>query len=190
MKKNILFLAGVFGLLVVLAGCGPTAHVEKARNVDFSQYRSFAWAQTDKDGRRRANLTEQRVKDAISSELNRKLGWTQARRNPDIILSYDVLVERGRRVQSDPVYTWGGFRTFYNPYSRRFFNVYYPSRFMGYDNYTVPTREGTIAITMVDASTDRTILQAWATDEINNRRMTTKDVDRIVNAIFRKWNIR
>ena len=71
---------------------------------------------------------------------------------------------------------------------RRFYNVYYPSMFMGYDNYEVSTREGTVAITMVDAKTEKTILQGWATDEVNGRRLTSAEVDRIVAAIFKKWD--
>lgn len=91
-------------------------------------------------------------------------------------------------MQSDPVYSWGGFRTFYNPYARRFYNVYYPSRLMGFDNYSVPTKEGTITITMVDTKNDEAVLQAWATDEVDGRKLNGKEVDRIVNAIFKKWD--
>lgn len=187
MKNNIFkftLLSAI--LLMVLSGCGPTAHVETANNVNFNQYRTFAWAQ-QKDRRSRTSLQEDQIKKAITSRLESSKGWEQVRRNPDILLSYDVLVERSSRVESDPRYSWGGFRTFYNPYSRRFYNVYYPSQFIGYDNYRVPTKEGTITITMVDARTDRNVLQAWATDEVSSRRVSSGEIDRIVNAIFRKW---
>lgn len=188
MKKNLFNLLGLsVVLIIVLAGCGPTAHIERAANVNFNKYKTFAWAQKDQRSTR-TDLTEQRVRDAISSELERSVGWRESSVNPDVILSYDMLVERGSRMQSDPVYSWSGFRTFYNPYTRRFYNVYYPSRFMGYDNYQVPTREGTIAITMVDTRTDKTILQGWATDDVNSNRLNYNEVDRIVKSIFKKWD--
>jgi hypothetical protein len=87
------------------------------------------------------------------------------------------------------MYTRPFTRTFYNPYSRRFYNVYYPSRFMGYDNYDVPTREGTVTITMADANTDKTVWQGWTTGEVDSRHMTTKEIQSSVKAIFRKFDI-
>lgn len=181
---TLLGLSAIF--VIVLAGCGPTAHIETSNNANFDQYRSFAWVRAKDD--RTKGLMEQRIKDAITYELQRSRGWKEDNRDPDVLLSYDVLVERNSRLQSDPMYTWGGYRTFYNPYYRRFYNVYYPSMFMGYDTYEVPTREGTIAITMVDAKTEKTILQGWATDEVDGRRLTGNEADRIVAAIFKKWD--
>lgn len=189
MKSRLIKFLGVAAVILVLAGCGPSAHVETSRNANFDRYRTFAWAEK-KDRRGRAGsstMMENQVKSAISDRLQSRMGWQQVSRNPDVILSYDVLVERGSRVESDPRYSWGGFRTFYNPYSRRFYNVYYPSMFMGYDNYEVPTKEGTITVTMVDARTDETVMQGWATDEVNSRRISGREIDRIVDAIFKKW---
>ena len=180
---TLLGLSAMF--VIVLAGCGPTAHIETSNNVDFNNYRSFAWV--NPKGEHKEGLMEERIKNAITSELQRQQGWKEDNRSPDVLLSYDVLTERSSRLQSDPMYSWGGFRTFYNPYYRRFYNVYYPSMFMGYDTYEVPTREGTIAITMVDAKSEKTILQGWATDEVDGRRMSSGEVDRIVAAIFKKW---
>ena len=185
--KRIFTLLGLSAIFViVLAGCGPTAHIETSNNANFDQYRSFAWVNPKME--RTEGIMEERIKDAISNELQRSKGWKEDNRNPDVLLSYDLLNERTTRLQSDPMYSWGGFRTFYNPYYRRFYNVYYPSMFMGYDTYEVPTREGTIAITMVDARTEQTILQGWATDEVESRRLSAGEVDRIVAAIFKKWN--
>lgn len=190
MKSRIIKLLGFTAVVaLVLVGCGPAAHVETSPNANLKQYKTFAWAEKrDRRGQKgSSSLMENQIKDAISKRLETTRGWSESNRRPDVILSYDVLVERGSKVQSDPMYSWGGFRTFYNPYSRRFYNVYYPSQFMGYDNYNVPTREGTITVTMVDGRTDETIMQGWATDEVSGRRISGKEIDRIVNAIFKKW---
>ena len=186
MKKifTLLGLSAIF--VIVLAGCGPTAHIETSNNANFDEYRSFAWVNPQQE--RAEGVMEERIKNAITNELQRSKGWKEDNRNPDVLLSYDVLNERTTKLQSDPMYSWGGFRTFYNPYYRRFYNVYYPSMFMGYDTYEVPAREGTIAITMVDAKTEKTILQGWATDEVESRRLSAGDVDRFVAAIFKKWD--
>jgi hypothetical protein len=187
MKSYWKLWSGLLGVVFLLASCAPTAHIEKDENVDFSQYKTFAWAEKDK-GSKKGDLTEQKIKDAVTAELI-KSGWKESKRKPDVLLSYDLLVERSVRSQNDPVYSRPFVRTFYNPASRRFFNVYYPSQFMGYDNYQVPSREGTVTISVIDANTDKVVWQGWSTDEINGRQMTSKEIQNAVKAIFRKFDI-
>lgn len=190
MKSYWKLWGGLLGVVFLLASCAPTAHVEKDDNVDFSQYRTFAWAEKDKAGKtgRNSDLAEQKIRDAVTAELI-KSGWQESKRKPDVLLSYDVLLERSVKQQSDPVYSNPFIRTFYNPYSRRFFNVYYPSQFMGYDRYNVPSKEGTVTISVVDANTEKVVWQGWATDEISGRHMTSREIQNVVKAIFRKFDI-
>ena len=75
------------------------------------------------------------------------------------------------------------------PMSRSYFNVYYPSQFMGYENYSVPTQEGTVTVSMIDAKTDKTVWQGWPTDEIDSRRIKSKEVQAAVKSIFRKFDL-
>ncbi len=186
MKRITLIIGCVVSVAVVLFGCGPTAHIERAKNVNLNSYKTFAWAQRDVK-KSRGSVVEERIRDAVSQELSKTQNWQEVRQHPDVILSYDVLTEKSSRVASDPVYSWGGYRTFYNPYRRHFYRVYYPQHLMGFDHYRVPIKEGTITITIVDANTDQAILQGWATDELNYNKITSREVNRIVTAIFRKW---
>ena len=128
------------------------------------------------------------VQEAVNAKLE-KQGWKEDRNNPDVLLSYDMLVERSTRELSDPVYSMPYSRVFYNPWRGRFFRIYYPSRFLGYDNNTVSVREGTLTITMLDAKTDKTIWQGWTTDEVRSRNVTKKEVQSSVNNIFRKFDV-
>jgi len=189
MMKNLKLWSGVVGFVFLLASCASTAHIEKDDNTDFRQYKTFAWI--DKDGKRNHSndLTEQKVKDAVNKELEKTAGWRESKNRPDVLLSYDVLVEKTVAQRSDPVYSRSYTRTFYNPYSGRYINVYYPSQFMGYDSYDVPSREGTVTITMIDAKTDKTVWQGWTTDEINGRNMSSKEIQNGVKAIFRKFDV-
>jgi len=192
MKSKLKLWSGYLAVVFLLASCAPTAHVEKDENADFSRYKTFSWI--DKDGkgesdRNRSNdLSEHKIRQAVSKELEKE-GWRATKNNPDILLSYDVLVERSIKEQSDARYSMPYTRTFYNPYSRRFFNVYYPSQFMGYENHDINTREGTITVSMIDAKTEKTVWQGWATDEIDSRHMTSKEIQNSVKAIFRKFDI-
>jgi len=191
MKFNWKLWSGLFGFVFLLASCGPTAHIEKDDNADFGRYKTFAWI--DKDGSKERNhtndLAEQKIKEAVTKELEKTSGWKETKKSPDILLSYDVLVEKTVNQQSDPVYSRGFIRRFYNPYSRRVIQVYYPSQFMGYDNYDVPGREGTITISMIDAGSEKTVWQGWTTDEVNNRHMSSKEIQSSVKAIFRKFDV-
>ena len=158
MMRNLKLWSGVLGIVFLLASCASTAHIEKDDNTDFSKYKTFAWIEkegTKKD--RKNDLSEQKIRDAVNKELE-KAGWRESKREPDVLLSYDVLVERSVRQESEPVYSNPFTRTFYNPYSRRFYRVYYHSRFVGYDNYDVNTREGTVTVSMIDANTEKNSL--------------------------------
>ena len=192
MLRNLKLWSGSLAFVFLLASCGTTAHIEKDDNTDFTKYKTFAWVEKegkDKKDRKNSDLTEQKVRDAVSKELEKTAGWRESKSNPDILLTYDLLVERSIKQQSEPVYSNPFARTFYNPYSRRFYRVYYPSRFMGYDNYDVNTREGTVTISMIDANTEKTVWQGWATDEVGSRNMTSKEIQSSVRAIFRKFDI-
>lgn len=170
--------------------CGTTAHIEKDDTVDFGKYKTFAWIDKAKNDSTHSNdLVENKVKEVVNNELEKNAGWKQVSSRPDVLLSYDVLVEKSLRQMNDPVYSRSYVRTFYNPRSGRYFNVYYPSRFVGYDNYDVPTREGTVTISMIDSKTDKTVWQGWTTEEIDSRKIKTKEVESAIKTIFKKFDL-
>ena len=185
-----------FGLLaiagILLASCGSTAHIEKDDTVNFSNYKTFAWVnstETKSDsGQKAITLTEQNVRKAVNAELA-KQGWREVKNRPDVLLSYDVLVERAVKQNNDPVYSQPYTRYVYNPYTRRYVAIYYPSQFLGYDNDQYEVRQGTITITMVDAKSNKTVWQGWTTDEVNSKNLTSKEIANSVKNIFRKFDI-
>lgn len=193
MLKKLKLWSGGLGFVFLLASCASTAHFEKDDKADFNGYKTFAWIDKDGEGkndRNRSNdLTEQKVKDAISSELQKTAGWKETKNRPDVLLSYDVLVERTVKEQTDPVYSQPYTRTFYNPSTRRYFNVYYPSQFLGYDRDQRTVREGTVTVTMIDARTDKTVWQGWTTDEVNSRNLSSREIQQAVKSIFRKFDV-
>ena len=193
MMKHLKLWSGLLSFVFLLASCASTAHIEKDESTDFSKYKTFAWIEQKNDNDSKKNkandLVERRIKDAVTKELEKTAGWRESK-NPDVLLSYDVLIERSVDQRSDAVYSRPFTRTFYNPYSRRFINVYYPSQFMGYDNYDVPVKEGTVTISMLDADTEKTVWQGWVTDEVaNSRNLSSKEIQNSVRAIFRKFDI-
>jgi hypothetical protein len=193
MIKKLKGWSGYLGIVFLLASCASTAHIEKDDNADFRSYKTFAWIDKDGEGRsdrnRSNDLTEQKVRDAVTKELEKTAGWRESKSRPDVLLSYDVLVEKSIKEQNDPVYSRPYSRVFYNPRSRRYSTIYYPSQFLGYDRDQRAIREGTVTITMVDAKTDKTVWQGWTTDEVNNRNLSSKEIQSAVKSIFRKFDV-
>jgi hypothetical protein len=185
-----------FGLIIIagilFTSCANVAHIEKDEAVNFNSFKTFAWVQTSADKNDSANhvtdLTSQRIRSAVNSELT-KAGWRETRQKPDVLLSYDVLVEKTLKHDNDPVYSRSFNRYYFNPYTRRWGTIYYPSQFLGYESNQYQVREGTITITMVDAKTEKTVWQGWTTEEVNSKNLTSKEIQNSIRSIFRKFDV-
>ena len=193
MKRSMNWLFAGVASLFVLASCSSTAHIEKDDNADFTRYKTFAWIDKDGEGKEDSNrtndFTEQKIKEAVNKELEKNSGWKEVKNRPDVMLSYDVLVERSIKESNNPVYTNPYSRMVYNPYTRRYATIYYPSRFAGYERDQQTIKEGTVTVTMIDTKTDRTVWQGWTTDEVNSRNLTTKEIQNSVRSIFKKFDV-
>lgn len=193
MKTRSMYLvaAATMSAAMFITGCAGTAHIEKDKSADFSKYQTYAWVEkpeTKEAKKAKKNeLTEANVRNSVNNQLQ-KLGWKEVRSNPDVIVNYELLVERTEREQSNAVYTQPFTRSYFNRYTGRVNTFYYPSRFAGYDNYSTTVKEGTVTITLVDNKTDKAVWQGWTTNEVNNRKMSGKEIDQSVKTIFRKFD--
>jgi hypothetical protein len=167
----------------LLAGCAGSAHIEKDETVNFNKFKTFTWLHGE-NGKleNQSDLIESKIRAAVTTEFE-KIGWRESKNKPDVILDYDVLVERSSKAQNEPVYSQPYSRMIYNPY------IYYPSQFLGYESYEKVIREGTITVTMLDAKTDKTVWQGWTTAEVNNRNLTNKEIQKAVANIFKKSDL-
>jgi hypothetical protein len=187
MKTIIKSWIGVPAVILLLSSCASTAHIEKDDTVNFKQYKSFAWA--DKEAENKASdLLEKNIHIAVNQELA-KADYKEVKNRPDVLVDYDVLVEKTVKELSNPVYSRPYNRLVYNPYTRRYVSVYYPSQFLGYENERKPVREGTVTITMIDAKTDKIVWQGWTTDEVNSKNLTSKEVQNLIKSIFKKADL-
>jgi hypothetical protein len=176
--------------LVIIAGCASPVYVQTDESANLAKYKTFMWVDTrssQDDSRNLTAFAKEGVQRAVNAELAEE-GWTEVSSDPDVLLSYDILVERNTQQQSQAVYSQPFTRVYFNPWLRRWGTVYYPSRFIGYDTYQVPVKEGTITITMIDAETDKTVWQAWTTDEMTNMKFTSDDINKGVRNIFKKFD--
>jgi hypothetical protein len=182
------------GLIAVFcfAACSAPVHVEKDDSVNLNNYRTYMWVDTkynqDDNAPRPGSYGDISVRNAANAEL-RNIGWTEVSNDPDGLISYDVLVRNTTARRSDPVYTQSYSRTYYNPRLKRWGTIYYPSEFLGYNNYSVPVNEGTVSITLTDANTDKVVWQGWTIDELNYSRITQDEIASSVKNIFSKLDV-
>ncbi len=191
MKTMKYFLALVLPV-ALLVSCSSPVYVQKDDTANFNSYRTYMWVDTrasevDQTPRSVA-YADVSMKSAVNTELQ-KNGWREVPDNPDILLSYDVLVERSVEQRSDPVYSQPFTRTYYNPYTKRWATIYYPTQFLGYQTYDVPVKEGTVSVTMMDARLDKIVWQGWTTENLNYSRLTPEEINKSVRNIFSKFDV-
>lgn len=172
--------------LFILSGCAGTARIEKDETVDFSKIKTYQWIGNGANSSEPKGLSERNLQAAVSSKL-RQADWVEVNSNPDVFIMHDMDVEKKLEERSSPVYSRSFIRQYYHPYRKRWVSVYYPSRFIGYDNDQYEVNEGTITLTMVDAKTDKVIWQAWNTDKVDYKKLTSKEIQSAVNSIFKKF---
>jgi hypothetical protein len=191
MTKNFVFLLVALGAIVGSTGCGISSHIEVARGVDFNNYKTFAW-NTDSgitmSSRANNDIVDDNVKNDISSELEKK-GWIETDHNPDVLLDYNVMVEKKLGQHTEPVYSYPYSQYYYNPWRRRGGYFYHPSFLQSYHTYNVPFNEATLTVNMIDAKTNKLIWQGSSQQEVNNKNVTSQEAQVGVKSIFKKLNL-
>ncbi len=174
---------------VIFYSCSTPAYVEKDTNTNLSEYKTYMWVDVRADendaSSRATSFADISVHNAVNEELQR-WGWREVNESPDVLVSYDVLVERNVATQNDPVYSQPYSRIYYNPYTRRWSTIYYPSQFLGYQQYQVPVREATVSVTMIDADSDKKIWQGWTTERLGGAGINELNVKKSIRNIFKE----
>lgn len=189
MKKKIRILAGIFYTVLILFSCSTPAYVQQSEGVKMSSYKTYMWVDTrsseNDESKRATAFADISIHNAVNAELS-KWGWKEVSDDPDVLISYDVFVERTTQQQQEAVYSQPYTRYYYNTYRKRWSTIYYPSQFMGYQVYETPVKEATVTITMLDAKTDKKIWQGWTIERLTNSGITNTDIKKSVRNIFKE----
>ena len=191
MKRHFSILSLAAGVMFVLAGCHTSSHVEAAEGVNFNNYKTFGWVNDNgvkKSGRADNGIVDNNIKNSISTELERK-GWQEADQHPDVLLDYNVVVEKAVKKETEPVYTSPYSSYYFNHWRHRLGYYYDPGFFMGYRTYNVPFKEGTLTVNMVDPKNNKLIWQGWSTGDITSKNVTSKEAKEDVKSIFKKFEL-
>jgi len=170
-------------------GCIQKAYHQKDNSVDFSRISTYAWAEGDNDQNydtrrpNQNNLRDTKIMQTVDRYLQGH-GWSQSKNNPDVYLVFDVVEDQSQQRVNTPVYSQPVTRFYYNPATRRWVPIYYPSTFVGYNSTTRQVKEGTLTLTMMNPGSDKVIWQGWTTSEIYGRKMSDEKIERDVQAII------
>ena len=138
--KSINALVLAAGILL-LSSCSNSAQIERDQTVNLRNYKTYTWIEKENKDRILNEIAVQNMKSIVNDELQ-KNGYREVKNDPDLLIGYDLLIEKNMKEQTDPVYSRPYTRVFYNPYTRRYGTIYYPSQFLGYDSYTTPVKKG------------------------------------------------
>jgi hypothetical protein len=189
LKSLSIGMCAIAGLLI-FSSCANTAHIEKTQGADLTKYKTYSWVEDENQynkSNRRNQISQQNIRAAVDKQLQQS-GWHLANVNPDVLVSTDLVVEKNQKKQQDPVYSQPYTRTYFNRFTRRFNTFYFPSQFVGYDTYSTSVKEGTVTVTLIDAKTDKAVWQGWATNELSDKQISDKEINKNVNSIFKKFD--
>ena len=170
--KNF-FLSAAVALLAGLTACSPNVNVEQKAGTNFSQYRSYAWADTevktdgDQNPLLQSPIAQDDIKRAIESELSKR-GLREVADNPDFYLTTHFYVEEAERtVATTPPAQYA------YPYSVRYRGALLPVNY-GYwyrPRTTLRTeeyREGTLVLDFIDAKSMDLVWRGSIVDPVND----------------------
>jgi hypothetical protein len=160
MRKKIIRLL-LLPFLVSFAAC---SHIEvntaRAPDVNLSQYRTYAWAQSTDQA---TSVTDQTVKANVEDQLMNK-GLVPAKSgNADLLISYSTQEKNGFSRGLAPT-DWG------------------------WDQEAVyPIREGNLKLQFIDPKTNRAVWEGTASDIIGRAGPTQNEIAESVTEILKKY---
>lgn len=186
MKNQLICLC----LLAMLVGCAPRVTVDTAHNIDFSQYKTYAWMEPSvKAGENPLyynQLATQNVEQSVDQALDQR-GLRLTSRTPDLLIGYHFFVQEKTRNVSNYNGPVGMYGPFYG-WGRWGYRGWGPS-WWGWNSwgpmYTQEKYEaGTVVVDMVDARTKQLIWRGSVQNAISNpariKDQLAREVQRIV----------
>lgn len=183
----------LLGAALVAAGCasGPRVRAERDKTVDFSRYRTFAFADplgTDREGYQ--TIVSQYLKAATRSELEAR-GLRLVEANPQMLVNFSGKLSEKFRTSTVPssAITFGYGRGGYYGYRTGIYTtwpLYAPETRV--DSYT----EGTLNIDIIDATKKQMIWEGVAVGRVTEETMENLQpkINEAVTAIFANYPIK
>ncbi|MFN5225223.1 MAG: DUF4136 domain-containing protein [Bacteroidota bacterium] len=189
--KSLSSFTGLLLAFLLFTGCAQRAYHQHDDSFDLTSVSTYAWADADDDKNyetKRNNVNsirDTKIKRTIDKYLQAH-GWKLNNANPDVFLVFDVVVDQSQQNVNVPVYSQPMTRWYYNPATRRWVPIFYPSNLVGFNSATRQVREGTLTLSMMNPVNDKAIWQGWTTSEIYGKKISDEKIDRDVKAIIKE----
>jgi hypothetical protein len=191
----------LLGLALALGGglgaCTSAVNVEKQDNVNFTQYRTFDFADTevktdgDQNPLLRSSIAQDRIKQAIAGELAKR-GLRQVDSNPDVLVTTHTFVEKAERTvydtQPGPGYAYPyavGYRGAYLPIN---YGYWYSPAYYSRPR-TEQYREGTLVIDFIDRRTNNLVWRGSMADDVNDPARLGSEFSKSAKDILDKFPV-
>ncbi|HEX9151821.1 MAG TPA: DUF4136 domain-containing protein [Flavobacterium sp.] len=162
-------------LLLVVASCSSVkVYSDYDKNVDFSQYKTYAFHRRGIDRLEISELDKKRILHAIDNELSKK-GMTKSE-TPDLLVN--ILTKEREQVDVTQYNTgWGyGWRYGWNPY------------LWGGRTYVSTSTEGTLYIDLIDAKKKELVWEGEGVGYLTeNRNEKEKQINEFVAKILEQF---
>lgn len=196
MKTRHQFLPVVLAILL-FTGCSPYRYYAvQSDRITLSNYRTFAWLPpTDTSKKLKiSDIADERIRENVTATLEAK-GLVLRAQRPDLLIRYEVELKDRVKALYEPVYIY----SYHNHYpviiryhNRR--NLYYTYNepfpvYVGSDVVTVPYKEGTLIIDLIDRRAQKVIWRGYALGEVDNPQKAIGDIPEVVAGILNKLQL-
>lgn len=192
---RLLKLLWIIPIAVILGYCSTAFYnYQVADDADFGEYETFAFL-PDNDTSEFSVYNSQIVKDktmrSIQDEMTDR-GFSLNNEDPDLLIYLHYLFSRGTEMVYDPVspsYSYYIPGLIITPWNT-FYYVDYATvpRIDGNGLREVQYTEGTIAVDVIDAETNKLLWRGWSEDRIDPQSFT-KDVQKYIENIFKNFPV-
>jgi hypothetical protein len=191
--------AALLLLIGLLSSCSPSVNVQQKPGVDFSRYRTYAWAKTDvksADSQNpiyKSSLNDQIIQSAINSEMaKRGIRPVQGAAKPDFYLTYHLYIEEAERTVANPPAPGYAF-PYAMSYRGRFipinYSYWYTSPYYNTGYRTETYQEGTMILDIIDTRSRSLVWRGSVADPVGNPARIGEEFAKAAKDILEKFPV-
>ncbi len=190
--KTIRFIITLTTILLSVS-CA-SVYYDLDKSAPFVTYKTYAWlprTDTIKNPLLNNQLIDKNIHTLINQQLTER-GYRLDTLNPDILVRYNVMINKRESIVNTPSYIYMPFAyAYYNPY---FFDPFYYrfySPFSIYNNFRkIVYNEGTLIIDIIDHKKNQLVWHGWSVGTFNSPESVQQLLPGDINRIFNKYPVR
>ncbi len=191
MKHLNLVLLTIF--ILTLTSCGSVVSTTKAKDVDLSNYSSFAYLPNTDIKMPEKTMNTDNVNNLVVEAINENMmdaGYNLNKEEPDLLVLVSTKTNKETETTTEPVYATYPYRSnarvsnYYSPY---YYNNYtYYKNIVGYDTDSYTYKEGTVVIDIIDRRTKNLVWKGRSNQTIYDQSDTSA-MRELINTIFTEY---